>query len=209
MKTKSLAWIRLGFGALVLVAIASQLRIHIREGFDVVNFFSYFTNLSNIFAALVFLYGGSLLLAGKGESAVFASVRGAAALAMVIVGVVFSILLRDVDLGTLQPWVNTLLHYVFPVVVLADWLLAPPVKALTKRYLLWWLVYPLVYVTYSLIRGAQTGWYAYPFLNPAHVGSRDGVVAYCVGITVLFLVVGWGLLAYAKRRHPVSKRRKA
>ena len=124
MKTKSLAWIRLGFGALVLVAIASQLRIHIREGFDVVNFFSYFTNLSNIFAALVFLYGGSLLLAGKGESAVFASVRGAAALAMVIVGVVFSILLRDVDLGTLQPWVNTLLHYVFPVVVLADWLLA-------------------------------------------------------------------------------------
>ena len=38
------------FALLVLVAIISQPVVHLQHGFDVVNFFSYFTNLSNIFA---------------------------------------------------------------------------------------------------------------------------------------------------------------
>jgi len=47
--------LRIAFALLTLTAISVQLSIHIRSGFDVLNFFSYFTNLSNIFAAGVLL----------------------------------------------------------------------------------------------------------------------------------------------------------
>lgn len=42
---------------------------------------------------------------------------------MVVVGIVFALLLRTMDLGSLLPWVNFLLDYVMPAVVLLDWLL--------------------------------------------------------------------------------------
>ena len=51
---------RLLFGLLTLAAIVTQLVIHIQHRFDVVNYFGYFTNLSNIFASVVFLIGGGL-----------------------------------------------------------------------------------------------------------------------------------------------------
>lgn len=45
---------------------------------------------------------------------------------MALVGIVFGALLRDVDLGDLLPWVNTVHHYIMPVVVVLDWLYQPP-----------------------------------------------------------------------------------
>jgi hypothetical protein len=55
--------IRLALGLLALLAIGTQLSIHIQRGFNVVNFFSFFTNLSNLFAAIVLLMGAFQLLA--------------------------------------------------------------------------------------------------------------------------------------------------
>jgi hypothetical protein len=48
---------RLFFGLLTLAAIITQLITHIQHRFDVVNFFGYFTNLSNLFASVVFIVG--------------------------------------------------------------------------------------------------------------------------------------------------------
>ena len=39
------------FALLTLAAVGRQLVIHVESGFSVVNFFSYFTNLSNLLAA--------------------------------------------------------------------------------------------------------------------------------------------------------------
>jgi hypothetical protein len=114
---------------------------------------------------------------------------------MAIVGIVFSILLRDVDLGHLLPWINTVLHYIMPLVVVADWLILPPKSRLTFGRAAYSLVYPLVYLVYVLIRGAIVGFYPYPFLNPAQVGGYGVVALYCVAIFVTFLIVG-GILLY-------------
>ena len=76
------------------------------------------------------------------------------------------VLLRDVDLGALRPWINVLLHYVMPVVVVAGWLRRP---VRTQRGATGWLpvlAFPLAYVAYVLVRGAMVGWYPYPFLDP-------------------------------------------
>ncbi len=62
---------------------------------------------------------------GRPPSPTDQRLRGMAVVYMTVVGIVFSILLRDVDLGTLRPWINVLLHYVMPVAVVADWLLRP------------------------------------------------------------------------------------
>jgi hypothetical protein len=181
---------RLLLGLTALVAIAIQLTIQVRSGFSISNFFSYFTNLSNLFASIVLLLGVSRV--GISDQLRYVSVVN-----MAIVGVVFAVLLRDVDLGSLLPWVNAVLHYVMPCAVVLDWLLQPPRAKLGLKQIAFCQVFPVIYLAYVLYRGHLIGWYPYPFLNPANVGGYAGVGAYAAGIgigffaaSVLFLVVG-------------------
>jgi hypothetical protein len=51
--------LRVIFGLLTVYAVGRQLAIHVQLGLDVTHFCSYFTNLSNIFAACVLLIGAS------------------------------------------------------------------------------------------------------------------------------------------------------
>jgi hypothetical protein len=187
--------LRLLLGLLTLVAIASQFAIHARMGANVVNFFSYFTNLSNLLAA------GVLLLTARTRAtpAWIDRVRAISAMNMAVVGIVFTLLLRNEDLGALQPWVNFVLHDLMPCAVVLDWLLDPPSTRLGVRDVMQFLIFPAAYLAYSLLRGAQTGWYPYPFLNPSRVDGYGGVTVYAVGITVIFLVIGWALVALGNR----------
>lgn len=77
---------------------------------------------------------------------------------MAVVGLVFAVLLRDVDLGALLPWVNFVLHYVMPVAIVLDWLLKPPTAKLQPQHLALALVLPVVYLVYVVLRGASVGW---------------------------------------------------
>ena len=209
-QTRLIAW-RASFGTLALTAIGVQLGIHMRMGYSGINFFSYFTNLSNLLAAFVFIWLASLgirratpaavQIAGYSptspDPAVF--LRAMSVANMTVVGVVFAVLLRDADLGSLLPWINFVLHYVMPVVVVVDWLLAPPAFRFTLRHMLTCLVFPLAYLVYVLVRGAAVGWYPYPFLNPANTGGYGGVAAYVAGIVLVFFVATWGLLTLGTR----------
>ena len=191
------AVIRTAFAALALVAIGRQLVLHVGASYSPLNFFSYFTNLSNLIAALVLL-----LLAFVGSLAsnrLMVLIRFVSAANMTVVGLVFAVLLRDVELGGLLPWINFVLHYVMPVVVLLDWLLNPPAMPLRWNSLLLALVFPAIYLVYVVLRGMAIGWYPYPFLNPANVGGYAGVALYALGIAVTFVVAGGLLLALGNR----------
>src|SRR5690606_27490606 len=120
--------LRIGFGLLILVAVAVQLMHTIQLDRSVVNFFSFFTIESNLLAAFVLLVVGFGALAGAKAHRTFAFLRGAATLYMVITGIVFALLLAGLEqrLQITIPWVNTVLHYIMPVVMLVDWLLFPP-----------------------------------------------------------------------------------
>jgi len=117
---------RLFFGLLTLTAIATQLLIQIQRDLSVVNFFSYFTNLSNLFAAVVMIIGTAFLMRHREPSAMDDIIRGTSVVCMALVGIVFTVLLRNLDMGHLLPWVNTVTHYIMPVVVVLDWLYQPP-----------------------------------------------------------------------------------
>lgn len=180
---------RLFFGLLALIAIGRQLAIHVDEGHSVVNFFSYFTNLSNIFAAVVLLRGAFSLIQDRDPTMREDIIRGVSVVCMALVGIVFSVLLRDEDLGSLLPWVNAVLHYIMPVVIVLEWLYQPLKTKISLRQAAYWLVFPFLYVVYSIIRGAIVGWYAYPFFNPAQSGGAGGVALYCLAIFVVFSIL--------------------
>jgi hypothetical protein len=185
-------------GLLVLVAIGQQFLLHIRASHDALNFISYFTNLANLSAAAVLLW--SAATGAPRGSMVNDVARYISAVNMAIVGIVFSLLLRNVDLGDLLPWVNFLLHYVMPVAVVLDWLSWPPGSRLKARHMAMAMLFPALYLAYSLLRGAGTGWYPYPFLDPAYAGGYGGVAMYALGILAAFVFVCGALLLMGNRR---------
>ena len=195
-----LRFTRLALALITLAAIGQQLVLHIAASYNVLNFFSYFTNLSNIFAALVLLLS---VFSSTCKSRDF--LRYISSINMAIVGIVFAVLLRNVDLGALLPWVNFVLHYLMPVAIVVDWLVDPPKLKLNAKHALWALMLPVAYLIYVLIRGAQTGWYPYPFLNPANTGGYSAVAAYSLGITLLFVLASWTFRSIGNSRAESSK----
>lgn len=189
------------FGILTLVAVAVQCAQGLqRDDFQLSNFFSFFTIESNILAATILLISAYGAWAQK-RSATFAVIRGAAVLYMVTTGIVYALLLSglEVSLQTTIPWVNMVLHYLMPVVMLADWLLDPPVRRISFKQASIWLVFPVLYLVYSLIRGAATGWYPYPFLNPQN-GGYGKVAVVCVGIAAAIVGLSWAIARATRLR---------
>lgn len=184
---------KLFFGLLGLSAVITEIAVITERGnFNPVNFFSYFTIESNIFVAAILLLNAVAL--ARGKSSKFDVLRGAATVYILIVGIGFSLLLAKIEGLTLTavPWDNTVLHYIMPMAMLADHLIDRPKQKLKFSKSLAWLLFPISYVVYSLTRGAITGWYPYPFLNPTIKGYGAVVLtALCLlllGIALVWLV---------------------
>jgi len=131
--------------------------------------------------------------------------RGASTLYMVITGIVYALLLSGLEesLQTPIPWVNFVLHYAFPVIVLLDWFIDRPAYKITLKQGLVWLIFPIAYAIYSLIRGAMTGWYPYPFLNPVIEGGYLKIV-----VVSIFIAIGAYGLTAALTAVPIQKRKR-
>lgn len=190
-RTTSIALYRLIFGLLGLSAIATEVVVLLQRGtFMPANFFSFFTIQSNLMAAFVLVTGGVLLLCRKPGLPIL--VRGAATLYMLVTGIIFALLLSGLDAGVLTavPWDNTVLHYLMPLAVLGDWLLDPPKQRIAFRRAAVWLLYPVVYLVYTLIRGHFVGWYPYPFLHASNRGYI-AVVLTSVGVAAVIVCLAW------------------
>jgi len=189
--------LRLVMALAVVAAIITQLANTIRIGNSVVNFFSFFTIQSNIIGAVAITIAALAGPAARG--AIWLSqLRGAATLYMGITGMIFSLLLSGADVQTPIPWVNSTLHYVFPLFIVIDWLVDRSVRPLAFRQGLVFLVYPVAYGAYCLIRGPIADWYPYPFLDPRLHGYLY-VVVMMVFVAIVGLVLAW-LLCWTSRR---------
>lgn len=165
----------------VLVAITYQVSKGLEHrGFSTTDYFSYFTELSNLFAAAIFLYGTVRLASDRSQTVEL--LRGAAVVYMLTTGIVYAVLLSGQDMT--YPWVNTVVHRMMPIAVALDWLVDPPRVRLKLRQTILWMSFPLVYVAYTLTRGAITNWYPYFFVNPNRHGGYLLVAGDCASITV-------------------------
>lgn len=190
---KLLVIYRLFFGLLGLSAIATEILVLVQRGtFVPANFFSFFTVQSNLLAAVILLSGAVLLLKSKQPRAWYDMFRGAATLYMLVTGIIFALLLSGLDPGVLTavPWDNTVLHYIMPIVVFVDWLLDPPRRRIAFKRALVWLVYPVAYLFYTLLRGHIVGWYPYPFLNAENKGYTS-VLLTSVGVAFVVAGLAW------------------
>lgn len=191
---------------LVRGLLAGSITAALITAYTSINFFFYFTILSNVLAAILML----ALAIRPNLVGTLATPRGAVTLYMTITGIVYATLLRPIeaDVGLVEPWINWVLHSLGPTAVLIDWLLFPPDRRLRTTSLWLWLVVPAAFLVVALIRGPIVGFYPYPFLDPREIGY-GGVAAYSVGILLLFLLVGvflrwWGNergQALAQRMH--------
>src|SRR5262245_30777664 len=157
-----IALYRLGFGVLTFAAIATQLVSLAQAGtLDPVHYLTFFTILSNEIAAILFLIGAARWRSPR--SATLDLIRGAAVLNMTVTGIVFAVLLSGTNVDTAIPWVNSVVHEVMPIVVVVDWLLDPPQRRLNYRQGALWLLFPIAWFAFEVIRGAISGKYHYPF----------------------------------------------
>lgn len=200
-----LAGFRLVFGALAFIAIGVQLVTLANEGrLDLVNYFSYFTILSNLIGATLLLIG--VARSRSPRSARIDRLRGGAVVYLTVTFIVFALLLADTDVDLAIPWVNSVLHEIIPIVVLIDWLIDPPTMRLTNRQGLLWLGFPAIWIVYVLIRGAMVGKYPYPFLDPAN-GGYVTVAVYCVMVLVLMVAMCTAVVVagnWARMRHDAA-----
>lgn len=215
---------RVAVAVAIVAAITAQLGVSLgywREqgvtnvASNVVNFFSFFTIESNIAAAVVLVVGAVLLVVRRGaaDSTLFTVTRAAVTSYMVVTGIVYNLLLRGIELpqGSTVGWSNEVLHVVAPVYLLIDWLFAPGRTPLGARRIWPVLVFPIVWVLYTLVRGplvtdevyGNDFWYPYPFLNPfTSANGYLSVAFYVILIAAVIGLVAAGVLWISRRERP-------
>ena len=178
---------------LVLVAITYQAMLIVNSGlFRPLRFFAFFTILSNIFGAVLWLW-----LAVRWRQARTRNddlLRGAATHYLVVTFVVVVVLLQGAELSLSNPTVDLVVHKVLPVLALVDWIIDPPRTDLRYRDVAIWLVFPLIWVAFTLTRGAVDAWYPYSFLDPDNGGYRS-VAYHVIAILAGVLVIAGAIVA--------------
>ncbi|WP_314648559.1 Pr6Pr family membrane protein [uncultured Microbacterium sp.] len=179
----------------------------------VANFFSYFTILSNLSAVVALTLGAVWMLRTRRENTPeprwLATLLAFSSTYMIVTGVVYNVLLRNIALvGLSEPWTNETLHVVMPLVMLVDVLVAPRRRALPWSAALGAAIFPIVWAIYTMVRAnfitaPATGnawWYPYPFLDPNGPGGWPSVVAYIVGIAVVIVGFAAAVVWVGRRR---------
>jgi hypothetical protein len=182
-----------------LLALGAQLPITI-EGvvqaggstlFGVGRFLGYFTIITNTTCMLVM----AMAALGKLKNMNWLS---AVTTYMIILCLVYWLLLSKNNHETGWKFVvDGLLHYALPLGTLLAWIFAFPKQDLTWVEPFKWLIYPITYAVYALMRGAFEGWYPYFFLDAARFGYSQ-IALNVVGLAALFLVAGLLLVAVAR-----------
>lgn len=159
-----------------------------------VNFFSYFTILSNLLAALALSAPAVAPASPIGRLVRAPAVRTAIVLYTSVTAATYIVILQGLWKPQGLQWVaDTTLHYVTPTLFLLDWLLFTPKGSLKWRSALPWLAFPLAYGIYSLVRGPHSGFYPYPFLDVGHLGLTR-VLTNMVLMSAFFALLGLGFV---------------
>ena len=143
---------------------------------------SYFTIWSNIAIAIVLTL---LYLNPKRDSQLFRTMRNTTLVMIVLTGVLYAVLIAPYEkLYGLNTYSTILEHYVTPVLALVGWLIAGPRGWMTYKESLKIYVVPIIFLGYTLVRGAITHTYPYKFFDVAVYGYQS------ILITMLIIIVG-------------------
>jgi hypothetical protein len=159
----------------IILQFSISIPAYLQTGFStwaaVVQLLSFFTVLSNLLAAIVLIavllksHSGFMLFFKRG------SVITAVTLYITIVGLIYNLVLRNLQhLAGLFKVADELMHLINPLLFIIFWLFFAPKQKLNWRQGLTWLWFPFIYLIYTLARGAASHLYPYPFMNVDKLG---------------------------------------
>lgn len=173
-----------------------------------INFFSFFTILTNIVAA--FAMTAPVVAPNSALGRIFESpaVRTCIATYIVVVGVTYHLLLRDLwDPQGWQLFADVSLHYVTPTLFVLDWLLFVPKRAVPWKAAGLALIYPAVYFGWTLWHGSWSGFYPYPFVDVAELGFEkvllNAAILTAAFVGLCLVLIALGRLLGALGRQPL------
>ena len=195
---------RAAAGAFIAFCVAMQYWLLLRgETFagmaaSSVKFFSFFTILTNILAAAALLLPLIARRSVAGQFLARPGVRTAIAGYIIIVGVIYYLLLSG--LSQRQGWpmfFEHMLHYVTPPLFVLDWLAFVDKRDLPWRVDLSAMSFPLAYLAWTLLHGAASNWYPYPFLDVSELGYPRAILN-IAGLVLVFLALEIGLVGIGR-----------
>ena len=182
-----------------------------RSGPDLVawtiNYFSFFTTIGNILVALAMTLPWLAPRSRLAQWLLRRSVRTVIVAYIIVVGLVYHLMLRN--LYNPQGWrlaCVIILHYVIPPLFIIDWLAFVQKRHLSWKILFGALALPVLYIAWTLVHGAFTGFYPYPFINVARFGYAQvlmtigAMIAAFVGLVLGLVGIGRLSAGLALRR---------
>ena len=165
-----------------------------------VSYFSYCPGLSNTRAAAG-LTSAATTRESRGRSWLLQPwVSSGIAVSIVVVCLAYNLLLRHLWQPQGWQWLaDVLLHNVMPVLFLLYWWRCVPKGQLRLGHVGWWVIYPLAYFAYSLLRGQVLAVYPYPFIDVEKLGYLQ-VFINAGGILLGFVVVALVVIGVDRRR---------
>lgn len=152
-------------------------------------FLSYFTVLTNIIVAICFTRLSFVKPAESGNLFTQGSTLTAITIYIVVVGLIYNITLRG--LASPVGWArlaDELLHVVSPLIFLFFWIFFVRKSTLQYKQAITWLVYPLIYVVFIVIRGSLINKYPYPFIDVVQLGYPKAILNAIVIMFVFWLL---------------------
>ena len=188
-----LGWAGLGIQLYLILYTRWSIEASLLGG--LVSFFSYFTVLTNTLVATVLTSELAARDSALRRWLLQPWVRSGVAVSIAIVGLAYSLLLRHLwDPEGWQWLADELLHDVMPLLYLAYWWLCVPKGTLRFRHIGVWVIYPLAYFGYSLLRGHELAVYPYPFIDVDKLGYAQ-VFINASGLLVGFVLMGLLVIA--------------
>ena len=182
----------------VLVGLAIQLPVAATNdhGFfpttagRVFNVFCFFTIDSNVIVGVT-----CLLLAIRLDrpSTAFRVFRLMGLVGITITGIVYHVAIaRLVEFDGWALVADQITHTIVPIAAVVGWLMYGPRGMVSWRIAGWTLLYPIVWIVFTLIRGPIVDWYPYHFIDVITIGYGKAALN-SLWIALLFLAVSAGL----------------
>jgi len=159
-----------------------------------INFFSFFTVLTNTLVVVVLSY--ALVQRDSAAKRFFLApgISSGIAISIVVVSLAYNLLLRHLwQPEGFQFVADELLHDVMPTLFFIYWWRCVPKGSLRFKHIGAWVIYPLVYFAYVLLRGHLLGQYQYPFIDVDALGYPQ-VFVNAGGILAGFIVIALTVL---------------
>lgn len=126
-------------------------------------FVSYFTIQSNF---AIFAMAIAVLRVPDLGTPWLRSMRLASLFGITVTSIVYVVVLSgDIDNSGLAQLANWMLHYVGPPLAVGLWLAFGPWPPMTVADIPRAMIWPALWIVYTLIHGAITDWYPYPFID--------------------------------------------